>query len=58
MPCKLRGGSGCHGQKVPRLKENIYPGHGDEASNIKELEGLGYEIVKLDEKVEPKVVRP
>ena len=31
---------------------------GDEASNIRQLEELGYEIVKLDEKGEPKVARP
>ncbi len=31
---------------------------GDEASNIKQLEELGYEIVKLDEEGEPKVIRP
>lgn len=31
---------------------------GDEASNLKQLEELGYEIVKLDEEGEPKVVRP
>lgn len=31
---------------------------GDEASNIKQLEELGYEIVKLNEAGEPKVIRP
>lgn len=31
---------------------------GDEASNLEELKELGYEMVKLDEKGEPKVVRP
>lgn len=31
---------------------------GDEASNLKQLEELGYEIVKLNEEGEPKVVRP
>lgn len=31
---------------------------GDEASNLKQLEELGYEIVKLTEEGEPKVIRP